>query len=238
MRESGDSVSTAKALNLLGQVHARIPNYTVTERGLTEALSLYEKINDRQNIARVLGNLADLDRRTSRFAAAIENGFRALNIDEQFDDHRETAKACDVLGNAFHYMGQCENAVRSYQRGLDERLKLNPKQDLAFSYRNIGGALVDLGKNAEALDYYHKSLEEGTAAGDALAGAERDFEEALAIAEQRGYRDEKGLVLYNLGNLFQTTGDLDKALDYHQRALKAREQNGTDEPPSAATRKE
>src|SRR5262249_49712978 len=46
------------------------------------------------------------------------------------------------------------------------------------------------------------------------------------IAEQRGYGPDAATALYNLGNLSLASGDMDGALDFHQRALKIRQVTG------------
>jgi len=239
-----ESANAAKALDIMGQEHAKNSQYGDAERALTQAVSLYEKLNDERGKGKVLGSLADLDRRTSRFNSALDNGFRALDTDEKFADHQEIAKVLDVLGTAFLDMGQYENARHYFERGLEERRRFGLSQHLSFSYRNMCAALFYSDNYAEAVDYCRKSLQEGMNAGNfrEIAGstlnigiselqlgrmgdARHDLEQALAISEEHAYRQQEGSALYNLGNLSRTAGDLDKSLEYHQRALEVREQD-------------
>jgi CHAT domain-containing protein/Tfp pilus assembly protein PilF len=238
--ELSDSTAAAGVQDVLGQIQARLGRFEDAEKSLTRALSVYAASGNTRRTAKVRGSLADLYVRRSDFRAALENGFLALDEDEKAADNRETAKVLDVLGNAFHLMGQSESALRYYRRKLSFRE--SGGQDLAFSYRNMGAALADLGRYAEALDYFKESMELGKAAGSSLeianstisigvseralgnvAAARASFEEALAVSEQHGLKLQAATSLYSLGDLSLAAGELDRALSLHQRALKIRE---------------
>jgi CHAT domain-containing protein/lipopolysaccharide biosynthesis regulator YciM len=237
-----DQYNAADALNVLGQIHARLGRFTEGAECLKQASAIYEAAGDAQRTAKVEGSLADLYSRHSDFSAALEHGFRALDVDEKSDDRRETAKVYDLLGNTFQKMGQIEKAISYYRRALELRETYKITQDIIYSYKNLGAALKDFKQYREALVFAEKSLELARRNGiqrdiagnlfniasieeelDQKKEARQVLEESLRVAEQAGLIPEQSMGLYELGNLARSSHDLDRAFDLHQRALKLRE---------------
>lgn len=237
-----DAASAASVLDVLGQIQARLGRFEDAEKSLTRAIAVFAAAGNARRTAKVRGSLADLYVRRSDFRAALEAGFAALPEDEKAGDSRETAKVLDVLGNAFHLMGQSESALRYYRRALAFRESGTPA-DLAIGYRNMGASLAELDRYGEALDYFKKSMELGKTVGSWLeiansaiaigvseralgdpAAAHASYEQALAVAEAHGYKLQAATSLYSLGDLALAAGDLDRAMELHERALKIRQE--------------
>ena len=113
-------------------------------------MTLFEAAGDAKREAKIRGSLADLYRRKSDFRAALEEGFRALEGDERFEDRRETAKVVDVLGNTFQQIGQMDHALSYYQRALSLRETYSIKQDASQNHCAYERPRSEAGSNAGA----------------------------------------------------------------------------------------
>ena len=106
-----------------------------------------------------------------------------------------------------------------------------PAKQGAEAYRNLG-ALAYLDNTQEALQAYRRAtqLDPGNADGwnrlgqllvrvGDLDAAIAAFKAVLALGEQHGDKEEIAWAYGNLGVVYQTHGDLDKAIEYYQKAL-------------------
>ena len=112
-----------------------------------------------------------------------------------------------------------------------QRVELAAKQG-AEAYRNLG-ALAYLDNTQEALQAYRRAtqLDPGNAEGwnqlgglllrvGELDAAVAAFNTVLALGERHSDKEAIAAAYNNLGIVYQTRGELDQAIEFHQKALK------------------
>jgi diguanylate cyclase (GGDEF)-like protein len=146
--------------------------------------------------ARQIAELRDVEP-----AQGVERGEAALA------DARARELPCPVgeamllsaIGSNLHILGRNRDAVERYQQALAllAAPEATPAQ-LATVHRGAGVALADIDAYEEALGHYLQALSASQAAGDTLEAAK---------------------TAGNIGNLYNTLGELERSRQYHQHAL-------------------
>jgi len=101
------------------------------------------------------------------------------------------------IGSNQHILGQNDQALESFRQGL-ALTEANDDEALAILHRGAGVALADLDRLDEALEHYLESLAASDRSGDAVESAKTSS---------------------NIGNLYNTIGNLEEARNYHLGAL-------------------
>jgi Uncharacterized protein conserved in bacteria len=122
-------------------------------------------------------------------------------------------KALIDQGDQYFRAGRMEEAVRAYQRAVEQAHALKDLVGEGAALNNLGAALSQQGQRERALEAYEKSLTVKKASND-LTGAAQ--------------------TLNNLGNIFAESGEAERAVNYYQQSLKIKEQTG-DRPGQATT---
>lgn len=111
-----------------------------------------------------------------------------------------------AAGANLNILGRNREAVERYERALAllDAAEATEAQKAA-AHRGVGVALADLEEFEDAIAHYLAALDASEAAGD-----------VLEAAKSAG----------NIGNLYNTIGQLDRSQSYHERALKGFQQAG------------
>src|SRR5262249_714335 len=129
---------------------------------------------------------------------------RSLDLFRAFGEIAGEANALNNLASVYSEIGEKRTAVRYAEEALPLWIAAGSRNGEAFP-RNLLGTIYDvLGAKAAALEYYQQSLR-----------LRRE------IREPRIWE-----TLLNLGDLFLSTGDLQKALDSYHEALALTRESG------------
>ncbi|MBN2844641.1 MAG: tetratricopeptide repeat protein [Deltaproteobacteria bacterium] len=122
------------------------------------------------------------------------------------------------LGIALTKKGMVRKAIQHYLAAL----KIRP--DYADAHNNLGVLLIREGKIEEAIDHFYEALHADPVHLNACKNIESALaeqmatEEAAAQIEAATKHTENDTSLYNtLGNLYETKGDLDSAIEQYQK---------------------
>ena len=143
-------------------------------------------------------------------SAGVERGLAALEklAGEPVECPLSVAMMERAIAANLHILGDLAEALdrsRSALALLEQIDGLEPEY-AASVHLTTGVILWELGVQDEAISHYHKALEASEAAND-----------LIGVGRAAG----------NIGNLYSTIGDLQRARDHHQRALEAFEQAGS-----------
>ena len=112
---------------------------------------------------------------------------------------KDKLTACTSLGNLYQSSGQNNEALKEYEQALELAQRLNDHVSVAWTYGNIGNAYLGLGMKGKALYNLQKALDLTVKY------------EPTPAAIGRAYN--------NIGTVFQSMGDLDKAEEHYDLAL-------------------
>jgi CHAT domain-containing protein/Tfp pilus assembly protein PilF len=210
--ELQDTIDT-KALS---EVLNKIGNYHLTMQDYRAALSYLERARDLR-----LQAGASEDLQMSHIYYNLGLGYLYLgDFDQALEYHRESfrirskqlraphgllSQSLQGLAQCYQDKGDREGALAAYQQALSQYLSLDHHQDLRLGdlYLNLGTAYYDLAVNDDlhlAITYFEEAQQTYQSLGD----------QALAA---------QGLSFNNLANAYLRQGDLNRALDYYEKAL-------------------
>ena len=205
-------------------------DFPAAERGLTDALALYEQAGDIRRAALVAGRLSQIEWQTNRGDAGLERAERALNAVASERDEA-TADLAARLGVAYVFSGDLERATERLVLALDlgEALALpetltrvfSAKAMIAMAQGHPEEALAYL-KHALTIDREHElwerlyntlfNLSDLSFQRDRYADALAYLEENLELSRRRGSRPGEWGVLAEQTYPLTMLGRWDEAL--------------------------
>ncbi|MBN1620015.1 tetratricopeptide repeat protein [candidate division WOR-3 bacterium] len=143
--------------------------------------------------------------RNGEYRTAIEIFEEAIQFIE--DDKRTLAENYKDIGLSNYYICNYEKALEVIDKALEIAEALGDDGLIAQSLNNRGLVFVSLGKNKEAHECFAKSLE--------LKESIENYS-LISIAN----------TLSSIGDLHEKTGEIYRAFDFHERALKLYRKSG------------
>jgi tetratricopeptide (TPR) repeat protein len=107
------------------------------------------------------------------------------------------ANMLDFIGNLHFVKLNYQDAFKYYNQALEIRRKNQDLSGQAESLTNIAALLSKLAKHKEAL---------------------KNLEEAQRLLDGKGTLTEQGLIIQEIGNVYSSLGDFQKAVDYHKQS--------------------
>lgn len=244
-----DSLQYTKGLfdatNNLGILFYRTSQYTQAVACFNECLNIADKIGDLGRKAAALSNIGLVYAELSQYQRSIDFHQQALRIREKRNDTMAIALSLNNLGMTYHARGDWNVALNYYQKAI-RMLEFTPyKNVLANTYNNVGQLYFTCYHDTStwAADsaelYFMKAYTRYTTDNNrigviktlinlgniyaAVGNAEKAIDAyRAALNQQRQLGDSAGiaLTLYNMGVLFDETGDPKRAGNYLMESLK------------------
>ncbi len=173
-------------------------NYELAIRNHLAAFELRKKAGNKKFISISLNNLGLAYKARKDYPAAINYYRQSLALKEEAGDNQGILNTTMNIGSLYQSTLVYDSALYFAQKGLQIANKLNAKKDIASCLANMGDALLNLNRIAEA----EKLLKQ---AGDL----------ALPL-----HHTQCLLTVYHAyGNIRAKTGNLQEALFYYQKGL-------------------
>ena len=191
--------------NWLGHLHRLKGWYDVNKTNFEEAfyhlrlsLEIFERNNDKENMARVIVQLGSLHLRKGEQNKGLELYQINLKMREEIGNQEDIALALSYIGVYYSFTRDFSEALSYYDRCLPLLEKSENKRHRGNLYNSLG------------LTYYHL--------GD-INKASEFYELALFYLQQVGSKLHIAYLLSNIGSVEQLRGNLDKALEAHTQCL-------------------
>ncbi len=127
-------------------------------REYTEALNIYEKTGDKQQIVKLLYNIGMLYHYKGEYDKAFNYYMKCLKNSKEIKNEEQITKSYNNIGGVFYVQGNYDKALEYYFKSLKISEERDDKKMVARTYDNIGGIYQEQEKNDKALEYYFKSL--------------------------------------------------------------------------------
>ena len=203
----------AKALKSVGNAFFYKGTYIESINYWQKALAIYDTLGDRQGVANIQNNLAGIYFNQGEDTKAIEYFFEALRIAEEIHDTLRIATALNNIAAVYQNKKRTQNQAKEfYMKALPfEESLSNPldRSDL------MGTTTAGLGQYYFEKDSV-KLKDDPHALDTALLYSERSLE------SRKGTQDEP-YVLNQLGLIYRTKKDFDKAIGYQKKAIEIAE---------------
>jgi predicted ATPase/class 3 adenylate cyclase len=165
---------------------------------LQAALALAREVRDARCEARVLANLADLQRRDGRMEEARAFHTHALALARELGDRDLECMVLNDLGTLEKHLGRLEESRAHWEVALALARKMGDRRWEGGLLGNLGGLHFSEGR---------------------LDNARAHLEAGLVVARELGDRTFEGSALCNLGILYQLLGRMDEAVKELEAAL-------------------
>jgi tetratricopeptide (TPR) repeat protein len=192
--------------NWLGQLHKLKGWYNVNKTNFDEAYDhlklsqeIFERINDKENMAQVIVLLGSLHLRRGERDKGLSHYQKNLKIREEIGNQEDIALALRYIGVYYSFIRDFTEALSYYDRSLPVLERSENKRHQGNLYNSLG------------LTYYHL--------GD-INKASEFYELALFYLQQVGSKLQIAYLLSNIGSVEQLRGNLSKALEAHLQCLK------------------
>ena len=154
----GDESSAAHLWLVLGMASSKQMALAAARRFTQQALAAAARLNARNTLAQGLNNLGYVAALSGRFREAEDFYRQSLAVKEEIGDE---AGACTTLLNlaqAYRGLGEAEEALARGRAALEIACRLERGADTAGSLCEIGFALLDLARAAEATAVFTEAL--------------------------------------------------------------------------------
>ena len=128
----------------------------------------------------------------------IEYHEQQLSIAIEVGDRAGQGRAYGNLGNAYHSLGQFQQAIEYHKQDLSIAIEVGDRAGQGRAYGNLGIAYHSLCQFQQAIEYHKQRLN---------------------IAIEVGDRAGQGAAYGNLGNAYDSLGQFQQAIEYHKQDL-------------------
>lgn len=216
--------------------------YAAAQESYRRALELGERTGDTAAQANALLGLGEIYTLQVKFSHALDALRKSLAISEASGDTAGMARANNTLGYVYYRLYYYDSAERHLSQALTQFESIGDKGGMASVLNNMGRNHISQGftpeYQAQALNYYHRSVELGELSGNqkAVAGALNNlgnifnrpsivqqsigyYERALTKYQALGQRRGLGIVLANLSRAYKGLYDARAAVEFAKRSV-------------------
>ena len=174
---------------------------------------------------------------------AIKYATDAKNLSEKIGYKKGVAYALKNIGIGYFYQSKYVNTLDYWQQSLEAFTTMGDKAGMANILGNLGAIYFNQADAEKALDYYLRSLKVAEEINDSLRlatvynnigaiyaekeqtldKAKENYLKALPIGEKIQDEGAIGTATVNLGEIYYKKHELDSALYYFEKSLKAYE---------------
>jgi signal transduction histidine kinase len=228
----------AESFYLLGVFNVQYGSFNQALSYFFKSLLVYEKLEDKKQCIKVLGDIGDAYTNMSDYPNALDHFFRVYDLARELIDKEMEASALNSIAYLYMQLSEWSKALVYLRDSLVIFEEFNDKQGQAGVLDNSCSCYCDLGDYDKALTCGLKSVrlyrEVGDQEGEAevldsigeVYKARGDLTQALAylnraltISEAIGLRMVIVKVLQNIGDIYRIQDHASQALENLQRAL-------------------
>ncbi|MEV4516063.1 BTAD domain-containing putative transcriptional regulator [Dactylosporangium sp. NPDC049525] len=171
----GHPVGRIGTTSNLASAHFALHAYRQALTLFEEALQMAHRAGDQDAVTYMLHNLATVNLKLDRVAAATETLGQVVDIAHTRADHHTEAAALHRLGDAHRMSGRQDEAATAYLRALDLRVRLESLRGQAVTHGALATLYLETARHEAALRHcrlaldLHSLTRDEAALGDILA---------------------------------------------------------------------
>jgi len=205
---------------------------------ITEALEIFEKIEDFKGKANALNNIGIFYQDLGKGWEALDYFQKVVEINRKIGYAIGEADAIYNIGIVYSELGMYREALRFCQQAYEIYRNIGDIKGEANVFHVVGTIYSELGKYSEALKYNKQALEINRNIMDvrgeanallSIGGVYQElskysealgyYQLALDIYQKAGDTTGEASALNNIGMVYQKLGEHTEALEYHQKAF-------------------
>ncbi|MFH1197167.1 MAG: tetratricopeptide repeat protein [bacterium] len=197
--QAGNKEGQGYSWSKLGSLYSESGDPNKSIEAYEKALAFYTEVGDKKLLAEVYSSLGDVYKNVKDFNKSIENYTKSSKLYEEIESRYDYANTLTSIGNVYYDDKRYSEAAESYNQSLQIQVEIGDKAGQLNNLINLG------------LVYQYEKFDHESAA--------KNYFEAIKLAEETGSKTQMALCEKILGQLYSTTGDNKKALEYLQKAL-------------------
>ena len=207
--EFGNKVESARTTGNIGIVYYQLSQYSKAIEYFEKALDNSKELGNKADIARHTGDIGAVYSTISEYAKALDYLEKALNLSRDIRDRREIGCRLSGIGDTLRKLGRKKEALEFLQQALRlRREEIQSNEDVAWNLTTIGLLLAEENQFDEAIE---------------------KLEEALALAEQLGEKNNASEAHKELASVYEKIGDTAKAFEHTKKYYALKEEIFSDD---------
>lgn len=235
-RRNNDVSGMAKLYNKIGVVYQKQGNFDKALENQLNALKLFEQVNDDIGISYSLNNIGIVNQNMGLYEEAIKYQLQSIAIKEKIKDRYGLAGSYVNVGNIYFLQNNFPKAKEFYLKAENITREIGDKEYLSNALNNLSRFYISTKQYKEALPYadesfaLRKSLSDTKGMVSCLINhgkiytglqqydsAEIKLNTALSLAKgEESCKPEMPALYESFADLYEITGQLDKALAMHK----------------------
>lgn len=232
----------ALAYSSISSNHERLGNLGEALENAQEAYKLAEQANDRASLASASNTIGRIYGRLGNTAKGLEYYNKNLEINKELGNARGEASALNNIGSTYKDLGEYDKAIVSLHASMVVNKRINNLLTIIYNYATLGEVYQKIG-NLDSAEYYAKqSLDLSIQVDDpfeiaygyndmgrVLLGrkkydeAKTNLNKSYVLSKKIMASEVVELVVQNLNQLYQETGQYDSAYRYLSEYLKIKD---------------
>lgn len=200
----GNEHLKGRGLIVAGQAHYYLSELDKAEAAFEESASIFEKLGDREFMAKAYNNLGSICRMKGQLDRAIELFNSSLKIKREAGSTEGEIRSLTNLANVYNEKGSYHTATKLYLSALKRSDSLKMSNVSATILLNLGIASNSNNSPERAKSFYHRSLE---------------------LFEKNGNFTGLSTAYNNLGSIYLNHNLLDSAQIFFDKSLEVARQN-------------
>lgn len=180
-------------------------NYPRALEAFLQALKIYEKKKDPQNISISMVNIGTVYTDLPDYAQALYYYFRALRHAESSSYEAGRAVPLLNIGDSYEKQNKLDSARIYTQQAYEAAIKTNDEAVIGMSLSNLGNIHIKMKQRALAMEYFR-----------------------LSLPHFSGSQDEDGMIesSFGMAKIFKEEGNADSAIYYGRQSLETAKRAG------------
>jgi PAS domain S-box-containing protein len=185
----------------------------------------------------ILSAIGDAHYWLDNMAESLDYGLQVLHLQEKLKDSAGISKTLNNIAVIYSQQGKLEKALEILKKSLEIRKKIGDEELIASNYNNLGQIYYKLEKDSIAMEYFQRSLAihkrnnnyelliNGYNNVAVIYLREKKYSAAIAnltksldISDSLKMIRQKPTILFNLGEIFDKTGEIDKSIYWYLKA--------------------
>jgi tetratricopeptide (TPR) repeat protein len=147
-----DTRKAAEIHNDLGVIYKQLEDYPAAHHALDEALSLFEKLDDKKGQAQTFGNRAAVLEAEGRLEEAVDLYKQSANLLEELGESEMAMYAWQAVSKLRTKQGQYIAAIGAYEEGVSNMPKRSFKRKVLEQILKAPGSLLGGAGKSEDTD--------------------------------------------------------------------------------------
>lgn len=190
------NIDRGEILQNTGQIYHVLENLALEKKYLSDALTVYEKLNDDYGVSAVELSLGNMELQSKNYKKAEAHFLKTLSFFDHYNDDEMQGNIYRLLGTTYFHLTDYNTSLAYYKKAVAKIHGSAGDQDLVYCYRGMGNVYI-------AMSDYSKAL-------IALNTANKK-------ADELGDISSKADVLQSFATLYRKKGDYKAAFETQQQ---------------------